>query len=529
MQPPAAKKYVGYIRVSNKDHENSLPAQQQLLRDYAARHHLDLQVIYEEEKSAFGKQNRKIFTQMINHLKQDDVGGVVFHKVDRSARNVKDFALMEGFFESKDIRVIEGEFDTKTAQGRFQFRLFCNMAVWYSENLSEEVNAKMRSCLERGYYPSVAYFGYRKARETDPDPKLKYPDHNARYVREIFELYDTGNHSFVSIAKLMRDRGVKQASTKGHVERILSNKFYIGICEWKRVRGPLQVFQGKHDPLIGRDLFERVQARRENRTRSRGGYGKDTYSRLILCECGHPLSPETPTSRAGKRIYSYLRCHHSACEFRSITRDHMENLIVAGLRRFQLKEEFFAEYREAMDGMSTMIREENKDQRDALNTRLAQIESEMERVRQGYVRGLFEAEEAEGMKRDLENERQTLLQRLDKETGALDAAYFKTAQEFLKTFQTLADSYKTASPDLKREILLFLFSKRELARGKLLLKPTPLLEQVSIIANLACGWAVRPKSEIRAAIRDGLMRMKRIIQRNDFTHQVTRLVAAFTP
>jgi len=29
------KKYIGYIRVSNKDHETSLPAQEQKLREYA--------------------------------------------------------------------------------------------------------------------------------------------------------------------------------------------------------------------------------------------------------------------------------------------------------------------------------------------------------------------------------------------------------------------------------------------------------------------------------------------------------------
>src|SRR5207244_4425229 len=110
-------------------HENSLPAQRQILRDYAARHHLELQQIYEEKKSAFGKKNRKVFRCMLDELRRDDVAGVVFHKVDRSARNMKDFALLEEFFDGKDICVVEGEFNTKTAQGRFQFRLFCNMAV----------------------------------------------------------------------------------------------------------------------------------------------------------------------------------------------------------------------------------------------------------------------------------------------------------------------------------------------------------------------------------------------------------------
>jgi site-specific DNA recombinase len=488
------KKYLGYIRVSNKEHENSLPTQRPIVQDYARRHDHELVHVYEEKKSAFGKVNRKIFNEMIEHLRREDIAGVIFHKVDRSSRNMKDFALLEELFNSKDIRVVEGEFDTKKAQGRFQFRMFCNMAVWYSENLSEEVNAKMQSCLKNGYFPGVSYFGYRKGRKPneetgekgDHDPRLKYPDHNARYVRETFEMYDSGNHSFYSIAKIMRERGIKGAITKGQVERILCNRFYIGISDWKRKRGVMQTYAGKHQPLISPELFDRVQARREGRTRSKGGYGNDVYSRVFECGCQHPLYPESPTSCTGKK-YSYLRCHNHACGAKSIRREAMEDLIVSELRKFSVKTEFFTNYQEAMQGMSKMIAEENASQRAELNARLIQIDGQMERVRDGFVRGIFNAEETEKRKMQLENERKTLTQRLHHEYDALDEAYFKTATQFVQTFQTIADRYKTAPSDLKREILDFFFSKKELTQGKLVLKPNPIMQQVALIADLSNG------------------------------------------
>lgn len=496
------KQELGYIRVSNKDHENSLPTQRKILHDDAARRGVKLLKIYEEKKSAFGKQNRKVFKQMIEHLRKDNISGVVFHKVDRSGRNMPDFALLESFFDTKNIRVIEGEFNTKTAQGRFQFRMFCNMAVWYSENLSEEVRSKMQHCVRKGYFPGVNFFGYRKGRKPnaetgekgDADPYLKHPDHNAKHVRKIYELYDTGNYSFRAIAKLMNEDGIRNVGggrfTKGTIERILSNEFYAGWINWgetNRQKRPAMHEKGKHDAIISEPLFKRVKDRREGRTRGKGGYGKQTYSRVFRCGCKHPLYPETPRARNGSREYTYLRCNNPQCSFTSMREEDLEDLVVEKLLDYHIRPEFFAEYKEAMSDMSTMVLEENQKQREAANMRLVQIEAQMQRIRQGFVQGVLEAEEAGKMRQALNEEKESLLKTLGEESTAMDEAYFKTAQHFLETFQILASKYKNAPPDVKREIFNLFFTKQTLDGGKLILEPTPIMQHVSVISNLSHG------------------------------------------
>lgn len=494
------KKYIGYIRVSNKDHENSLPAQRQKLRDYAVVKEFNLIKIYEEEKSAFRKSDRKVFRQMTEHLKQDDIAGVVFHKVDRSSRNMKDFALLEEFFDKKDIRVIEGEFDTKKSQGRFQFRMFCNMAVWYSENLSEEVTLKMKERLKLGYYPTNPPLGYRKGdKKIDTDWKKKHPDHNAKYVREMFELYDTGNYSYFSLAKFMHKKGVRNSQggrvSKGIIERVLKDRFYYGIIDWRSSKtGEITTYEGNHEPIISAELYERVKNRRQGRVNTKGGSGKQTYSRMLNCACGRLLYPETPTSRSGSRDYTYLRCQNKDCDFKSINENVMEDLIVEELRKYQIKPEFFAEYKNGMMEMNEMIFKEGEEQRESINQRLAQIEAEKQRIRQGFIQGLFEAEEATSLRKDLEAEKTELLNRLNRESNAMDEAYFKTAEHFLETFQILADKYKTAKPEIKREVLDLFFSKRILKDGKTLFKPNTIVKQVSLIANLSNGRGGRTRT-----------------------------------
>lgn len=196
------RNYIGYIRVSNKEHESSIPTQRKLLKEYAERKKINLVKIFEEEKGAFKENSRKVFPKMLDYLKRDEIDGVIFHKVDRSSRNTSDFVKLESFFGTKDIRVIEGEFDTSRAQGRMAFRMFCNMAIWYSENLSEEVTTKTRSLLEKGYYPNKPFFGYRNGTKEDPDRKKKYPNFQARTVKEMFEMYSTGAYSYSELGRV---------------------------------------------------------------------------------------------------------------------------------------------------------------------------------------------------------------------------------------------------------------------------------------------------------------------------------------
>ena len=126
--------------------------------------------------------------------------------------------------------------------------------------------------------------------------------------------------------------------------------------------------------------------------------------------------------------------------------------------------------------------------------RLIQIEKEMQRIRQGFIQGIFEADEVGSMRNDLQKEKDELASRLSKESNALDEAYFKTAQHFLETFQIIADKYKTADSDVKREILNLFFSKRTLNKGNLILKPSPIIEEIAVIANLSSGRGERTRT-----------------------------------
>lgn len=88
------KGYFSYIRVSTVRQGQtgtSLVEQRDAIERYVAR--WNLPVIQEfEEKETAAKLGRPVFSEMLKGLKKGRARGVIMHKIDRSARNLKDWA-----------------------------------------------------------------------------------------------------------------------------------------------------------------------------------------------------------------------------------------------------------------------------------------------------------------------------------------------------------------------------------------------------------------------------------------------------
>ena len=88
------KKLFGYTRVSTAkqgEHGVSLQEQHDAIVRYAQRFGLEIVAWFEERETA-AKRGRPVFNQMLRLLEQGKAEGVIIHKIDRSARNLKDWA-----------------------------------------------------------------------------------------------------------------------------------------------------------------------------------------------------------------------------------------------------------------------------------------------------------------------------------------------------------------------------------------------------------------------------------------------------
>jgi len=126
---------------------------------------------------------------------------------------------------------------------------------YYVDNLSENVKRGMRQKIRNGVWPDwapVSYLNNPKTRMIDVDLE------KAPKVRKLFELYATGEYNLISLANWCKENGLRGNLNKeispSNIHRILQNIFYIGLMKYKG-----EIFEGKHEPLISKKLFDKVQ------------------------------------------------------------------------------------------------------------------------------------------------------------------------------------------------------------------------------------------------------------------------------
>jgi site-specific DNA recombinase len=282
------RKFFAYIRVSTtKQGEQgvSLQEQKDAITRYCQRQDLEVAAWFEERETA-AKRGRPIFTQMLKDLKRGKAQGVVIHKIDRSARNLKDWAdLGELIDNGIEVHFANESLDLHSRGGRLSADIQAVVAADYIRNLREETKKGFYGRIKQGLYPIPAPLGYLdkgKGQPKEPDPA------KARLVRKAFELYSSGRYSLDSLVEelwrlgLRNKRGTK--ITRNGLSTILNNPFYIGIIRLYKTN---EIFPGAHQPIISKSLFDRVQTILHRKPNSGIQLHDFLFRRMLLCKHCH--------------------------------------------------------------------------------------------------------------------------------------------------------------------------------------------------------------------------------------------------
>src|SRR6266705_3056357 len=197
------KKCFGYIRVSTpKQGERgvSLQEQRDAIIRYAQRFQLDIASWFEERETA-AKRGRPIFNQMLRLLGTRQADGVIIHKIDRSARNLKDWAdLGELIDQGVEVHFANESLDLHSRGGRLSADIQAVVAADYIRNLREETRKGFYGRIKQGLYPLPAPLGYvdcGKGNRKELDPV------RAPLIRKAFELYATGKYNLDTLVEEM--------------------------------------------------------------------------------------------------------------------------------------------------------------------------------------------------------------------------------------------------------------------------------------------------------------------------------------
>ena len=230
--------YYGYIRVSTVKQGTqgvSLQEQKDAIIRYASRSGIEITAWFEEQLTA-AKQGRPIFTKMMTLLRQGKAQGVVLHKIDRGARNLKDWAsIAELNDQGIDVHLANDGLDMRSRGGRLSADIQAVIASDYIRNLREETLKGFYGRLKQGILPIAAPLGY--VDNGGGKVKTAHPV-KASLVIKAFELYATGKYSFNTLPPVLEKLGLRNMRgnpvPRSALTNILSNVFYMGLIKIRK-------------------------------------------------------------------------------------------------------------------------------------------------------------------------------------------------------------------------------------------------------------------------------------------------------
>ena len=228
------------------------------------------------------------------------------YKVDRAARNMSDYGKLEELESVHGIPLIAISQHTQdNPAGRMARRMLASMAAFFTEQLAVDVKEGLARCVRDGWFATVAPYGYATER-VNSRSVVKIDPAEADNVKRIFHLYAYDNKTLDGVVKQLDAEGrtytVKQPHwVRSKIHRILRDRSYIGDVKYHG-----GWVQGRHEPIIVRDIFNRVQELLGDKIYK--AHELAYAGELITCgHCGWPITGEIVTKKSGKQ-YVYYRC-----------------------------------------------------------------------------------------------------------------------------------------------------------------------------------------------------------------------------
>jgi DNA invertase Pin-like site-specific DNA recombinase len=440
------KNYYAYIRVSTVkqgERGSSLQEQRGAIEAYAKRGDLTI-VQWFEEKETAAKRGRRVFNQMLKLLGKKHVAGVIIHKIDRSARNLKDWADLGEMIDSGvEVHFANESLDLHSRGGRLSADIQAVVAADYIRNLREEVRKGFIGRLKQGLYPLPAPLGYKD--QGGGLPKTPNPV-TAPLIRRAFEIYATGSSNLHALqaelyATGLRNRRGQKVSLSG-LSWVLNNPFYIGLIRIKRTG---ETYQGIHEPLISKHLFDRVQAVLQGRTKNRGLKNDFVYRRFLRCaSCGYRLIGSL------QKGHVYYRCQTRSCPTTCLREEFITEQLDRAFASLKLDSIDLDLLNEECRLLFTDYVAEQEEEVKALHLNVSQIDERVARLTDAYIDRVIDKELFEARKAALFEERLTIREKISNlSLGETDID--AKLKNFLEPLKSLGNKDNLANSEEKRD------------------------------------------------------------------------------
>ncbi|MGH3548507.1 MAG: recombinase family protein [Pseudonocardiaceae bacterium] len=401
------KRALIYLRVSTAkqagkadDPEGySLPAQREACHRKATELGAEVVGEYIDRGESAKTADRRDFQRMLTHVRtEQDIDYVILDKIDRFARNRRDDAniLFELRMAGAQLISVKENIDD-TPGGQLLHAIMAGIAEFYSKNLAAEALKGMTQKVKVGGTPGRAPIGYLNDRRRIDGREVRIivvDPERAGLIQWAFEAYATGEYTIRSLTQALVEKGLRAMPNgkkvpgpiqPSHVHHLLKNRYYLGQVTFRGVE-----YDGKHQPLVSKTLFDRVQAvlkahdRAGEKQRIHNHYLKGS---IFCAECGSRLC-----FTQAKGTYQYFYClgrqqRRTTCRMPHLPVADVEEAIQRYYRTITLPEQLQDSIRDGLRAELDQQRQRAKPELTWAKTRVTELEQERRRLARGVVDG----------------------------------------------------------------------------------------------------------------------------------------------
>jgi DNA invertase Pin-like site-specific DNA recombinase len=452
-----------YARVSSREQEEtgySLPAQEKLLKEYAKRKGFEVVKVFSISESASGRRQRQIFNEMLSFIKKNDIKIILCEKVDRLTRNLKDAVLIDEWLEKDAERQVHLVKDSlilhknSRSQEKLNWGIRVILAKNYIENLSEEIKKGQMEKISQGWLPGVPPLGYKLV--GSEGHKIPIVDEEkAPLIKRMFELYATGNYSLEKLVEVMWKEGLRTRKgkklCKSRMASILSHPFYYGKIRWNG-----RLYDGKHQPLISKELFDRVQKVLNGKATPK--YRKHLWFFKGLIRCGTCNRLITWEKHKGI-VYGHCSQYRKCAQKTWVKENEIEAQILEALETLEIKN------KRLMEWIHKALKDSHKDEiayREAclneLKRRYEMILNRLDRLYDDKLDGKISEEFYERKFKQYSKEKEEIESAIKRHEKA-NLKYYELGLNLYELSQKAREIYLKANLEEKRQLIKLVFKE----------------------------------------------------------------------
>jgi site-specific DNA recombinase len=461
-----------YCRVSSDEQAKeglSLESQELTCRRVAEEEGYSiLEVIKDEGKS--GKDIKREGIKQIMRLVADKKINAIYlvHK-DRLSRNMADHIFLTDLFRKNKVilRSINEPLMDNSAASITMDMVMASFNQFHRLNTAEKVKSTMYEKARAGYYPSLAPVGYKNIESPNAVDRFARKivvvnEKDAIFVREAFRLYATGEYNVIDICDILHEKGFRTKNDNkvfhSKIYEMLKNPFYIGEIHW----GEIDIKRAKHEPIIDKDLFDRVQriliAKNKHCCRKR----KFKWLLSGFLRCYKHNCRYTAEWHLNKSI-AYYHCTKNGCGKFS-EQGKMENAVAEKFKNLEFSSDFIELVISKAKNIFYERRENYESKRQGLINQKTAYEAKMRVAENKLLSGILKDDDFKRIRTETLGE----VEMLDKKMFEIQRnkeINIDMTKEVIGLTKNIYETYQKASNELKRLLLGFFWERFEVSEG----------------------------------------------------------------